>query len=292
MLLADMRMPLPRIMAQRTIGTRIGEGLREEGMLRGDAIARTLDALEELKDEIAGRYDVLVCIATSALRRAGNSQEFIGRAEALTGERLRVLSGEEEARNSFIGAVRSANGVAHSHGVVDVGGGSTEYAIGAGDEPQIANSYEIGAVRLTERLPALAGREGSVDASSRKMARAMVMKALEAIPSLPFVDEILCVGGSATTALAVLHPNGTDSDDLFTRGDLFRIIDLLCALELEARKRLPGMRPQRADILPAGALILDAVLELTGHDRGRVARGDLLLGTLLQERQRRSADDA
>jgi exopolyphosphatase / guanosine-5'-triphosphate,3'-diphosphate pyrophosphatase len=292
MLLADMCASLPRVEAQRTIGTRIGEGLVEEGALRDDAIARTLDAIQELKAEIEGRYDVLVCIATSALRRASNRQTFARSIEALTGEPLRILSGEEEARASFLGAVRSADGRAHSHGVVDVGGGSTEYAIGAGDEPQLANSYEIGAVRLTENVPALTGANGPVDSSSAANARALVRSILEPLPSLPHVDEILCVGGSATTALAVLHPGETDAGDAFTRDDLKRVFDLLCGLELEARKRLPGMRPQRADILPAGVIILDVVLELTGHDGGRIARGDLLLGTLLQERERRSADDA
>jgi exopolyphosphatase / guanosine-5'-triphosphate,3'-diphosphate pyrophosphatase len=292
MLLADMAPMQPRIEAQRTIGTRIGQDLRESGELREDAIERTLDAVGQLKHEIDGQYDILLCIATSALRRASNGRRFAQRFEAIIGERLRVLSGEEEARGSFVGAVRAANGMAHSHGVVDVGGGSTEYAAGVGDEPQLANSYEIGAVRLTENLPALDGRHGPVDLPSRKKARAAAASVLQPLRSLPPVEEILCVGGSATTAIAVLHPGDADDRDAFTREDLMRILDLLCGLELEARKRLPGMRPQRADILPAGVIILDAVLELSGHDRGRVARGDLLLGMLLQEQERRSADDA
>jgi exopolyphosphatase/guanosine-5'-triphosphate,3'-diphosphate pyrophosphatase len=292
MLLADMVPLVPHVEAQRTIGTRIGEGLAEEGLLRDDAIARTLDAIGELKREIDGRYDVLLCISTSALRRASNSQEFARRIEELTGEPLQILSGELEARGSFIGAVASANDAAHTHGVVDVGGGSTEYAIGAGDDPQLMSSYEIGAVRLTEQFPSLAGAHGRVDWRSRNGARAAVSAVLEPLRSLPPVEEILCVGGSATTAFAVLHAGEANGDESFTLQDLARIFDQLCGLELEARKRLPGMRPQRADILPAGVLVLDVVLAFTGHERGRVARGDLLLGTLLQERERRSADDA
>lgn len=292
MLLADMSSEVPHIIARRTIGTRIGEGLAEQGRLRDDAMSRTLDAIDDLKHEIDDRYDVLVCISTSALRRASNGAAFSRRIEEIAGEPLRILSGEEEARASFIGAVRSANDALRSHGVVDVGGGSTEYAIGADDEPRLVNSYEIGAVRLTEKVPALDGKRGVVDTASREKARAVAETVLEPIRSVPRVEEVLCVGGSATTVIAVLH-NGQDTgNDVFARADLARAFGRLCGLELEARKRLPGMEPQRADILPAGIMILDVVLACTGRDRGRVARGDLLLGTLLQERDRRSADDA
>jgi exopolyphosphatase/guanosine-5'-triphosphate,3'-diphosphate pyrophosphatase len=291
MLLADMQPEVPRTEAARTIGTRIGEGLRERGELREDAMARTLDALSELKSEINGHYDRLVTIATSALRRAKNGDAFAGRLQAITGVPLRILSGEEEAAASFRGAVGSLGDSAASHGVVDVGGGSTEYALGSGCLPELARSYEIGAVRLTERFPKLAGNAGVVDAASRDGAYEEARTILEPMRALPRAERIACVGGSATTTLAILG-GGTATASEFVREDLRELFERLCDTVLEARKRLPGMRPQRADILPAGIIVLDAALESTGHDRAVVAPGDLLLGTLLQERERVSADEA
>jgi exopolyphosphatase/guanosine-5'-triphosphate,3'-diphosphate pyrophosphatase len=291
MLLADMGPQIPHIEAAETIGTRIGEGLGTEGELRSDAMARTLDALRDLRERLEGRYEYLTCIATSALRRARNGDAFAASVAELTGAPLRVLTGEEEARASFEGAVDSASCEERVRAVVDVGGGSTEYAIGR-HVPDTVNSYEIGAVRLTEHFPALAGKCGPMDAQTREAAHATAREALRAIALLPKVEEVLCVGGSATTALAVMAggDNGEKRDDL-TRDDLQRLFVQLCGMDLEARKRLPGMRPQRADILPAGIVILDVVLESAGLSRGRVAPGDLLLGVLLQERERRTRDE-
>lgn len=292
MLLAEMEPGIPRVGAARTIGTRIGEGLREEGELREQAMARTLDALRELLDEIAGRYDLLVTIATSALRRARNADAFAERVRALTGERLRVLSGDEEATASFRGAVGSVTDSAASHGVVDVGGGSTEYALGTGRVPDVVRSYEIGAVRLTERIPELTGANGVVSESARDAAYEAARTVLAPMRELPRIDRMLCVGGSATTSAAILGGGGGAREPAeFGREDLRALLGRLCERHLAARKRLPGMRPQRADILPAGIIVLDVALECAGHAGAVVANGDLLLGTLLQERERIAGDE-
>jgi exopolyphosphatase / guanosine-5'-triphosphate,3'-diphosphate pyrophosphatase len=292
MLLVDMRLAIPRVEAARAIGTRIGEGLQQEGELRAGAIARTLEALGALRHEIAGRYDTLVAIATSALRRASNAAAFADEVRASIGAPLRILSGEEEARASFRGAVASAADAASSHGVIDVGGGSTEYALGTDCTPEIVRSYEIGAVRLTERVPELTGKTGSVSGRARTEAYRVAQTILAPMRELPHTDRVLCVGGSATTSAAILGGGTAREPATFSTDDLRLLLNRLCESDLEARKHIPGMRPQRADILPAGVIVLDVTLSSTGHPSATVATGDLLLGTLLQERDRIAGDEA
>ncbi|MGH8164584.1 MAG: hypothetical protein ACREP1_09650, partial [Rhodanobacteraceae bacterium] len=138
-----------RVVARSSIGTRVGEGLNERGQLGELPMRRTLDAVREHVRAIAGRSGTVAVIATSALRRANNAAELADRVREITGTGLRILTGDEEARYSFAGA-RAAVGTNGRLGVIDTGGGSTEYAVGAGGRVERAVSCEVGAVRLTE----------------------------------------------------------------------------------------------------------------------------------------------
>ena len=115
----------------RSIGTRIGEGLGERGRLGDEPMQRTLDAIRQLARAIRGHYVRMFAIATSALRRADNGEEFMERVHELLGVPLRVLSGEEEAEASYRGALTAFDGGRGERiGVIDVGGGSSECAVG------------------------------------------------------------------------------------------------------------------------------------------------------------------
>ncbi|HEY9086263.1 MAG TPA: hypothetical protein VIN40_10080 [Candidatus Tyrphobacter sp.] len=290
MLLADMRPQIPHVELARTIGTRIGEGLGERGALGEDPMARTIAALREYANGVRNRCSRTLIIATSALRRAENAEEFARRVREATGTELRVLSGEEEARASFRGAVGGLPPVPGRTGVADVGGGSTEYAVGIGSEPASIASYEIGAVRLTERFPALSGRFGAVDGQSLTDAVRVAAETLAPVHAQPSVDRLLFVGGSATTTAAIAHGGNAPRAPELTRSLLTRTLERLCTIDLEKRKEVPGMRPQRADILPAGIIVLAAAMGLVGQERAVVAPGDVLLGVLLQERDRPPSD--
>src|SRR5580700_1897912 len=151
----------PRIDVARSVGTRIGEGLGERGRLGDEPMQRTLDALAQFSRAAHGHYVRLFAVATSALRRAENGEEFAERVQALLGVPLRVLSGEEEAAASYRGALTALGELRGERvAVVDAGGGSTECAVGTSVSPEKVISCEIGAVRLTEAVPALAGRDG------------------------------------------------------------------------------------------------------------------------------------
>jgi exopolyphosphatase / guanosine-5'-triphosphate,3'-diphosphate pyrophosphatase len=284
LLLADLASQDRRADLARWVGTRIGEGLGSQGSLGEEPMRRTIDAISQLHRTVRGRYVRLFAIATSALRRADNAKQFEERVQAALGVPLRILAGDEEAAASYRGALTSLGALRGERvGVADVGGGSTEYAIGTGVAPERHVSCEIGAVRLTEGVPALSGRDGNVDGKALERAQAMAKKALAQLEGFDAVERLAFVGGSATTSAAIARKSRAISTARLTRADLRDVLSQLCAMPLEERKTVKGMNPQRADILPAGIIVLDAVLEIAGRDEAMATRADLLLGFLLQQ---------
>ncbi|HEY5427131.1 MAG TPA: hypothetical protein VIJ77_11310 [Candidatus Tumulicola sp.] len=285
-LLADVAPAVPHVVLARAIGTRIGEGLGESGKLADEPIVRTLEAIRQLQRAVRGRYVRLFAVATSALRRAENGEEFLERAREILGVPVRVLGGDEEAAASYRGAVSALGGMRGERvGVLDVGGGSTEFAAGTTIVPERVVSCEIGAVRLTEAIPALAGRDGAVDAATIERARQAARQALEPLSDGEPVERAAFVGGSATTAASIARGRkGTIAAYSLSREDLQRELGRLCALSLDERKAVTGMLSQRADILPAGIVVLDTALELLGLDAALATTSDLLLGVLLEQR--------
>jgi exopolyphosphatase/guanosine-5'-triphosphate,3'-diphosphate pyrophosphatase len=270
----------------RSIGTRLGEGLGERGRLADEPMQRTLDALAQLARAVRGHYVRLFAIGTSALRRAENGEEFAARVQAVLGVPLRVLSGEEEAEASYRGALTALGTLRGERvGVIDVGGGSTECAVGDSVTPEKVISCEIGAVRLTEAMPALAGRDGTVDAATVSRAGDVARAALKPLAECTPVERVALVGGTATTTAAIVRGRPTPiASFTLKRGDLQRTLERLLKMNVDERKAVVGMKPQRADILPAGIIVLDAALETIGRDEAVATTADLLLGILLQER--------
>lgn len=285
-LLADLAPDLPHVDLAQSIGTRIGEGLGPSGHLGEEPMQRTIDAIAQLHRAVRGHYLRLYAIATSAVRRADNAGEFSQRVTDLLGVPLRILSGEEEATASYRGAI-TAFGALHGErvGVVDMGGGSTEYAVGMGAVPERYDSCEIGAVRLTEAVPELAGRDGVVDLSTIERARAIARQALAPIRDYPPVERLAFVGGTATTTAAIVRgKRGKIASYTLSRADLQKVLVVLCSLDLKARKEIVGMKPQRADILAGGIVVLDTVLDIVKRDLVVATTADLLLGFLLFQR--------
>ncbi|MDP9025915.1 MAG: hypothetical protein M3N13_11145, partial [Candidatus Eremiobacteraeota bacterium] len=228
----------------------------------------------------------LYAIATSAVRRAENGDAFAAAVREIIGAPLHVLSGDEEAEASYRGAI-TALGRLHGEdvGVADMGGGSTEYAIGNGPHSERTTSCEIGAVRLTEVMPALAGHDGIVDLDTIERARAIARKALSPLEDFRKIEKLALVGGTATTTAAIVRGKKTRIDRYeVTRSDLQRTLVHLCALDNKARKAIVGMKPQRADILPAGIIILETLLDIVGTESATATTADLLLGYLLMQR--------
>lgn len=282
-LVADIDGRAARTLLHRSTGTRIGEGLKERGHLDEAAMQRTLAAIQEHYDAVRTLTPGVHVIATSALRRADNAAAFAESVRDITHAPLQIISGDDEARYSYAGAVSGIDAPdGERFGVLDTGGGSTEYAAGTRAGAQDIVSCEIGAVRLTEAVPELAGTSGEVSEEAMDRACAIADEAIAPIGAFPKVDRLIFVGGSATTTISVLAGKRESFAyaDL-TRADLQSLIERLRALDIEKRKALAGMNPQRADILLAGAIVLNAAFRRTLHDRATVSTNDVLLGYLL-----------
>ncbi|HEX3672038.1 MAG TPA: hypothetical protein VHT92_10100 [Candidatus Cybelea sp.] len=286
LLLADVAPEDPRTELARSVGTRLGETLGERGKLADEPMRRTLDAVSQYVRAIRGHYVRLFAVATSAVRRAENGEEFSDRVREILGVPLRVLSGEEEAAASYRGGLTALGTLRGERvGVLDLGGGSTEFAAGDSATPERVASCEVGAVRLTEEVPELSGRDGSVDDAVVSRAREIARDGLAPLRECGEVERLALVGGTATTTASIVRgrPTPVESHPL-TRADLRRTLERLLAMNLDERKRVVGMRPQRADILPAGIVVLDEALDILGRDQAVATTNDLLLGILLQER--------
>jgi len=268
--------------------TRLGEGLSRTNRLRPQAVARTLNAVAEYLEMLpraAPDGGIGVACATCAVREAADPAVFIEPCERLLGGPLLLASGDEEARFSFQGAcadlVPGASVV-----VVDVGGGSTELAFGiAGAAPSRTFSLPLGCVRLAERF----GLDDAVDAAGIDAARRAVEEVLGTLAGIPAVDLDTCVavGGTATTYAAVRqHLVPYDSRRVHgfedEPGTLAEWAVRLARAPLDERQRLPGMPEDRAGILPAGLLILDAILRFFGVRRFRVSARGLRFGLLME----------
>jgi len=268
----------------RQIGTRLGEGLRDGGSLAPDAIARTLAAATDFAAVAHDYGAALVCIATSAVRRAEDTHAFGERIFAATGARLRVISGEEEAAASYRGATYGVPHDGRRIAVLDIGGGSTECAVGCDGALLETCSIEIGSVRVAERFPALLGADpGEAAHAAAIVARVEISRALEPLRSLAPIVELRCVAGTPLTIAAVIAESHVDevSGSTLARAALDSAIARLLDLYVDERRVLAGMLAQRADIIVGGALVLSEAMLALGATSGLLEKNDLLLGMLL-----------
>jgi exopolyphosphatase/guanosine-5'-triphosphate,3'-diphosphate pyrophosphatase len=242
---------------------RLGEQVDLTHHLGREAMDRTLTAVREYAELIAmfGVTHVRFC-ATSAVRDADNAAEFEDAIEGILGVRPIVLGGLDEARASFLGATRGLEQVRTL--VVDIGGGSTELVVGAGDDIEWSVSLDIGSVRLTERFLS------SDPASVAEVAACMSHLDTVLAPVVAELTPVGCfVGVAGTVTTVAAHAMALPSYDAATiHGAKLHLDDLRAAclslvqMSVADRRALPFMHPGRADVIGAGALILDRLVDL------------------------------
>lgn len=272
-------------------GTRLAEGMGASGTLTAQAMERTLRAVEEFA-QLAQRTDRVFAIGTSALRETRNADDFCARVRALTGIEVRILTGEEEARASFDGALWALERIGHDIGppviVVDIGGGSTEIASRSGSGATIeTDSLPLGAVRMTERFfkhdpPAAEELAACRTAVRLELERGGSARMLSTVSAAGRAS-LVFVGGTADTAARMLHaydPGAAVHVATLHMADLEDLLRLASALPTEERKRLHGLPESRADIFPAGLMIVDEIARNAGDADLLVSESDLLVGYL------------
>jgi exopolyphosphatase/guanosine-5'-triphosphate,3'-diphosphate pyrophosphatase len=263
---------------------RLGQDVDRTGRLADEALARTFAAVDEYAAVVADHdVDAIRFCATSAARDAGNGDEFAAGVEARLGVRPEVVTGDEEAQLSYDGATRGLVGKHHPAPflVVDIGGGSTELILGDGHgHVRAARSLDIGSVRMTERyLRSDPPTQDEVDAAASDVAAAI---AASGVP-LGEARTVIGVAGTITTVAAgVLDLDGYDRAAIdqaeLAVADVHALTERLLAMTVDQRKALPYMHPGRADVIGAGALILDEVLRRTTVDTLLVSEADILDG--------------
>jgi exopolyphosphatase/guanosine-5'-triphosphate,3'-diphosphate pyrophosphatase len=256
--------------------TRLGEGTAASGRLSPGGIERTLAVLVEYASSArALGAERTATVATSAARDAANGPAFLEEARRVTGLQPEIIAGAREAELSFQAAVADFGAPDKSLVVVDIGGGSTEFAYGVAGPPTFHASLDIGSVRLTERYVGC----DPPSAWERAAVRAAVDRALEILPAPPPGPELVALAGTATTLAALtLRLTRFDAAKVhrasLSRAQVHSLGERLWNLPLSERRVLPGMQPGRADVLPAGVEILSRVMErlafrnVTISDRG------------------------
>ena len=249
-------------------GTRLFAGLDASGNLDRDCMDKTLSAVRRMATELSRQGAVRLGIfATSAARDAANGAEFMAEVEKLTGIPLEIISGDEEAELSFLGA--SAAVKAERCGMIDIGGGSTEIAVGSPKGIECAFSCQMGAVRLFRRLRL----DRKEDMEPVEVAAAEILSdRLREHPGLILPETWVGTGGTFTTLAAmVLSQPWTDRTHVhgitITRAEIREIGEKLAGMKIEERKSLPGLQPSRADIVVHGICILLGVMARLGMER-------------------------
>jgi len=271
--------------ARRMEIVRLGQGVDRTGRLAPEALARTAAVLDDYAGVIAATAARLVrMVATSATRDASNTAEFTRQVKEILGVAPEVLTGPEEAMLSFVGATAELAG---PHGgpflVVDIGGGSTEFVSGNPGEPAVhALSVDIGCVRLTERH--LHGDPPSRDEMAR--AAADIDAALDTVTGVVPVWQartLVGLAGSVTTVagIAMGLPTYDPARIHHARvpaADVHEVTRGLLVQTRAARTAIGVMHPGRVDVIGAGALILDRIMERFGFSEVLVSEHDILDG--------------
>jgi exopolyphosphatase/guanosine-5'-triphosphate,3'-diphosphate pyrophosphatase len=272
---------------------RLGSGGGDMKRLSEAAIERGVGALRRVK-QIADSADATIrAVATSAVREAENADEFLARCRE-AGVEVEIISGVEEARLIHLGVLQALPVFDRRLLLCDIGGGSTELLLGHGAEVLASRSFKLGAVRLTDRFFAGERLHPAAVSSCRSYVRSTVSPFRHEIDTHGFdigvgssgtIDAVAQMVHAATGEPPLMTYNGSE----FTRDDLALVTKrLIEARSVAERAKIPGLDAKRADIMLAGALILEGVMESLGVERMTLSGFALREGVLLDTMQRMS----
>ena len=265
---------------------RIGEGLAATGELGEAGMARAQATMEVFAHFCAAsgiEPDTVLAVATSAIRDASNSAQFLERAQAASGLRVRVLSGEEEARYGYLAAVNSTT---LSDGVMlDIGGGSMQLVHVVGRHSRELDSWRLGAVRMSERF--LTGDGPAKPKQIRELVGYVTAK-LERAPWLGRCGpRLVGIGGTIRNLAAAAQrdlevPEAGVQGYVIARQELDRLVEELASRTPADRAKFPGIKPSRGDIILGGAIVVQTVMEVGGFEGLEVTEAGLREGVFFE----------
>jgi len=261
---------------------RLGEGVDRERKFSPAAIERTLRAVSEFSAEIRRRgVTAIRFCATSATRDASNRDEFINGVFEILGVRPEVISGDEEARLTFKGAIHQLHQTDAPFLVVDIGGGSTEFVIGVSDI-EAAKSVNIGCVRMSERHFKNGPPGSEAIAAAIRDIDAAIEDAAAQVPIASAATVIAVAGTATTVAAASLDLASYDRYAIhlsrISSSKVSEITERFLVMKRDEIASLGFMHPGRVDVIAAGSLILDRILKRSGATEFVASESDILDG--------------
>jgi exopolyphosphatase / guanosine-5'-triphosphate,3'-diphosphate pyrophosphatase len=271
-----------------TTVTRLGVGVDADGRLREDAMQRVFATLDGYRVVIRRLHvDIALAVLTSAVRDSANGAEFADTVSGCYGLTAHVLSGDEEARLTYLGATSERDPLDSTPTLVlDIGGGSTEVVIGSGARGVGFHvSTQAGVVRQTERHLHSDPPGAAELAELAEDVRSILDGGVPA-DQRDRVRQAIAVAGTATSLAAItleLEPYDPEQVHgyVLRRSEIEQILVRLAGLTLERRAEVPGLQPGRAPTIVAGAVILLEALDLFGLERVEVSEHDILRGAAL-----------
>ena len=265
--------------------TRLGRGLYRDGRLGDAPMQQSLQALGRMK-AIADGFGVaeLRAIATAAVREAANGRDFVSEAWRRHRVRLEVVPAEEEARLAFRSVTRHYDLADQLTAIVDIGGGSTEVILAAGGLVEQVVSLPLGAVRLAERY---CKSDPLKEKHWKALRRAIDQTIEDGIGKPPFAADVMIGSGGTFTNLAEMAQAERDGkvtgarDYQLSRAEVTRLLARLRETPLDARRQIPGLNPQRADIIVAGVAVIARLTRWLGSQRVLVNDRGVRDGVLL-----------
>jgi exopolyphosphatase/guanosine-5'-triphosphate,3'-diphosphate pyrophosphatase len=275
--------------------TRLGDGVDSSGALSEVAIERVMATLADYRKQIdAHGCEANVAVLTSAVRDASNGAEFAARVHDEYGLDARVLSGEEEAQLTFLGAMSTRSGGDDGHAgaarestvVIDVGGGSTEFVVGTGRTAGFHVSLQAGVVRMSERH---IHSDPPAPEELQALAEDVRRTFREGLPEHERdpVEHGIAVAGTATSAAAIdqeLDPYDPDRVEGYelTLGTVELLLARLADMDEARRREVVGLDPDRAPTIVAGMIVLGEAMRAFELDAVEVSERDILYGGALR----------
>lgn len=271
---------------KEVVTTRIGKNLSESGIMSKESIRLNIEALASLK-KTALNYgaEEIITIATSAVRDASNKEVFLNKVKNEVGLEIKVLNGDEEA---FVGMLGVTYGLSKNENILilDIGGGSTEIVLSRNRKIEYSQSFDAGAVRMTERFI----KSDPIDEENIRSLKGDLTKlfshGLNKLSNYK-LDKAVAIGGTATTAASIFHEMELYNPDrihntVLELSFLNSLFDKLKSMSIKERYQIKGLEKERADIIPVGIYMLIFLIEALGLQEISVSDNDNLEGTIIR----------
>ncbi|MBN3921641.1 Ppx/GppA phosphatase family protein [Nostoc sp. NMS4] len=287
----DPTLPAFSIIAREKETVRLGDRNLTTGELKPEIIKKAIAALGRFQ-EVAKTInaETIIAVATSAVREAPNGKDFLHTIETELGLSVNLISGQEEARRIYLGVLSGMEFNNQPHTIIDIGGGSTELILGDSQQPRTLTSSKVGAVRLTSELITTDPISNTEFQYLQAYARGMLERSVEEVlANLEFGESPRLVGTAGTIeTLAMIHAReksgvipSTLNGYQFSLKDLQELVNRLRKLSNAETAEIPGMPDKRAEVILAGAVILQEAMTLLGSESVTVCERSLREGVIV-----------